>query len=595
MSIQLLNDLVIAQIAAGEVVERPASVVKELLENALDAGATSIHVEAMDGGKRLIRVSDDGNGIPASEVTLAFARHATSKLLSIDDLMQIQTLGFRGEALASIASVSQITATTRCRGEEAGTQITIQGGEVLHQRAVGAPAGTVIAVENLFYNTPARLKFLKAESTEKRHITTLITRYAMAYPGVRFALKQDGREVFHSSGSGQLVDVVVKVMGLEQFKQMLEVYGEDPLPRYGGAVRVYGYVSQPDHHRNDRSRITIFVNGRAVQDSGLNHAVTQAYHQLVVKGRYPYAVLMIEVPADFVDVNVHPTKAEVRFQDQNAVFVAVQRTVREAVLQTASGYQMQRQARRTGQPSDSANKSWADADETEMPGQLNMNLPLYDPGSFPQPDLSFMDDNEDDAAIPDGMGQPAKPRTLPILRVVGQIGATYIIAEGPAGMYLVDQHHAHQRIIYEDLKAAHHAGTDISMELTPAQTIDLLPIQARLLEANLDLLNSLWFGIAPFGNRTYQIRAMPDVLVKLNHVDVIAALLPDLDQAAVADDILKRIAELAAVKAGIVLKMDDMQQMIRKLERCPSPMRSPYEQPTILHMTAAQIAREFRR
>lgn len=360
-------------------------------------------------------------------------------------------------------------------------------------------------------------------------------------------------------------------------------------------MRVHGYVSQPDYHRNDRSRITIFVNGRVVQDSGLNHAVTQAYHQLVVKGRYPYAVLLVDVPADFVDVNVHPTKAEVRFQDQNAVFVAVQRTVRQAMIQSSSSYQMIRQGRATNHKLDATNDSWSDIDEQSATGQLNMNLPVHDPGRFPQPDLSFAEDNEDDIAIPDGMGQPNKPRTLPVLRVVGQIGATYIIAEGPAGMYLVDQHHAHHRILYEELKEAHQAGTDIRRALNTPQTIDLLPIQARLLEANLDLLSLLWFEIEPFGNRIYQIRAMPEVLVKVNHVDVIAALLPDLDQSANADDILKRVAELAAVKAGMVLKMDDMQQMIRRLERCPSPMLCPYNQPTILHMSAAQIAREFRR
>lgn len=587
MSIQLLSDLVVAQIAAGEVVERPASVVKELVENALDAGAKSVHVEATEGGQKLIRVSDDGSGISLDDVEYAFARHATSKLASVEDLNTIRTLGFRGEALASIASVSRLTATTRSRGEDVGTQLTIHGGEVMNHRHVGAPAGTVIAVENLFFNTPARLKFLKAESTEKRHITTVVTRYAMAYPNVRFTLVQDSREVFRSAGRGQLADVVVKVMGLDVFKQMIEVDSEDPLPRFGGAVQVNGYVSEPDLNRNDRSRMTLFVNGRVVQDGGLNHAVSQAYHQLAVKGRHPYAVLMIDVPTEFVDVNVHPTKAEVRFQDQNAVFVAVQRAVRSALLNVQNAYRVHTQS--NYEPRQESRAHWSDS-----PEQLGMDLPSASKGRFPEPDLSFADLDDDDIAIPEGVGQPVKPRTLPVLRVVGQIGATYIIAEGPAGMYLVDQHTAHQRILYQTLLDALESGDEFSVELPEIQTIDLLSPQARLLEANLTVLNNIGFEIEPFGNNTYAIRRIPYLLEKHRLIDVIAAFMTDFQGETEIEDLIKRVAEQAAIRAGQVLSPEDMQQLIRQLERCPSPQTSPYGQATIIHMTAEQIAYQFR-
>ncbi|MCA9915155.1 MAG: DNA mismatch repair endonuclease MutL, partial [Anaerolineae bacterium] len=312
MPIIQLPDEVVAQIAAGEVVERPASVVKELIENSLDAGAKNIHVEYAGGGRQRIRVSDDGQGIPVTEVQLALVRHATSKLRSAQDLQHILTLGFRGEALASIAAVSHLTLSTRQRDEDVGTEVRVEGGALVRNKPIGAPAGTVITVENLFFNTPARLKFLKSENTEKRQISGIVMNYAMAYPQVRFVMVQDGREIFRSPGSGQLGDVVVKVMGLDIFREMLEVAGETRIQESGHSIRVQGFVSQPTLNRKDRTRIILFVNGRAVQDSGLTYAVTQAYHMLIEKGRHPYAVMMVSMPPDYVDVNVHPTKAEVR-------------------------------------------------------------------------------------------------------------------------------------------------------------------------------------------------------------------------------------------------------------------------------------------
>ena len=277
--IAILADDVISQIAAGEVVERPASVVKELIENALDAGAKNIHIEAVSGGQRSIRISDDGSGILVDEVKLAVTRHATSKLRNADDLQRILTLGFRGEALSSVAAVSQFTLETRHRSEDVGTQIRVEGGKITGTKPIGAPAGTVITVKNLFYNVPARLKFLKSENTEKRNLSSIVQNYAMAYPDVRFVLVQDGREQFRSPGSGQLGDVVVKVLGLDYFREMIEVSGDERIRGIGGEVTVEGFVSQPTLHRKDRTRITLFVNGRRCarfrfnlcRDSGLSH------------------------------------------------------------------------------------------------------------------------------------------------------------------------------------------------------------------------------------------------------------------------------------------------------------------------------------
>lgn len=583
MAIHVLPEKVVAQIAAGEVIERPTSVVKELVENALDAGATHIRISVEGGGRRSIRVSDDGHGIPAGEIELAFARHATSKLQTPDDLAHIQTLGFRGEALASIAAVSHVSVTTRHYAETAGVQMRIEGGRVETRRSVGAPAGTVITVENLFYNTPARLKFLKAENTEKRNIATLVTRYAMAYPHVRFVLEQDDREVFRSNGSGQLSDVLVTALGLDLFKHMLEVNGRETTEQ----VTVSGYTSAPETSRTDKSRITLFVNGRWIQDASLSYAVTQAYHTFLMTGRYPVAVLMIGLPTESVDVNVHPTKAEVRFQNPNAVFSAVQRAVRRAVIDQAQTPSMGIRSRLSA--------AWA----TEAHTQMDMGLSLDSPGQYAH-QHPFAANGEVDA-IPYGPEAPARPRTLPVLRVVGQVAASYIVAEGPAGMYLIDQHAAHERILYEQFMLDHARKELTTQFALSAQTIDLPPAEARLIEENLDALQAVGFKLEPFGANTFVIRSIPALLADQNPIEAVAAILPELElghapgQASIEDKIVKRICKQAAVKAGRVLSLDEMQNLVRQLERCQSPHTCPHGRPTLLHMSSDQLAREFGR
>ena len=354
MPIRILAPQVANQIAAGEVVERPASVIKELIENSLDAGATDIRVEAREGGRRLMRVQDDGCGIPAGETGLAFQRHATSKIVSADDLTHLTTLGFRGEALASIASVAQVTLLTRARDEEVGTLLRMAEGREVTREPKGTPPGTVVSVEQLFANVPARLKFLKRAATEAGHIQQIVTRYALAYPERRFNLVSDGKLIFQSTGSGKLYDVVVKVYGLEMARQMLEVgkvvdwesgklgssasdevFTQSEIRNPKSEIGVTGYTSAPALHRSNRGYISLFINRRWFQDPSVAYAVIQAYHTLLPAGRSPVALIFIEMPPEDVDVNVHPTKAEVRFRDNHAVFSAVQRTVRAALIEHA--------------------------------------------------------------------------------------------------------------------------------------------------------------------------------------------------------------------------------------------------------------------
>lgn len=582
MPIHILEESVIAQIAAGEVVERPSSVVKELLENALDAGATNVRIAVHGDGSKRIQISDNGSGIPADEVELAFARHATSKLRSADDLYAIQTLGFRGEALASIASVSHLTMTTRAEAEPIGTLIRLEGGLIHSRRSIGAPPGTLISVENLFYNTPARLKFLKKETTEKRQIATVITRYAMAYPHVRFLLEQDGHEIFRTGGSGDLIDVILVALGLDQIKHMLEVDDTQ------NDIRVHGFASMPGLNRADRTRITLFVNGRWIQDTSLTYAVVQAYHTLLMTGRYPVAVLMIEMPPADVDVNVHPTKAEVRFRDPDAVFSAVQRAVRRAVIDQA-----QTPALRIGRYAAFRRNE----DDVIAERQLGLGLALEAPGQHARQQQEAYDPT----AIPEGAGTPDKPRTLLMLRVVGQIGAAYIVAEGPAGMYLIDQHAAHERILFEQFMAEHARQQPIKQYTLAAQTIQVAPAEARVLEEHLDALTESGFGIEPFGPNVFIIRSLPAMLADSDPVEVIGGIIEDLERGdkpgaqSVEDKIVLRVCKQAAVKAGQVLSYEQMQAIIRQLERCETPLTCPHGRPTMIHLSSDRLAREFGR
>jgi len=604
MPIQILPDVVAAQIAAGEVVERPASVVKELIENAIDAGASSILV----GGQRLIRVSDDGVGIPASEAALAFARHSTSKLRTVDDLSHITTLGFRGEALASIAAVSRTRLITRYRDELMGAEVLVEGGNLRYDRPIGAPVGTVVEVENLFFNTPARLKFLKSESTERRHITQLVTRYAMAYPTIRFRLIQDGQEQFNSTGSGDLADVLVEAFGLETFRDMLEV---SPLPLARPdlpPVEVYGFTSVPALTRSNRGHIVLFVNGRAVADQSLTYAVVQAYHTLIPQGRYPLAVLMLNLPPEEVDVNVHPTKAEVRFRAPDAVFAAVQRAVRQAVIAQAPVPSASNLAATATWPTATHEQSPL-PQQPLVPGeeQLRLDLRTLTPGQhgLHVPRTTQHDAgtpvSADPTAIPAGPGAPERPRTLPILRVIGQVGAAYIVAEGPAGLYLIDQHAAHERILYEQFMAQQTNAAPFVQHVLPTATVDLPPAAAQLLEEHLASLAALGFELEPFGPHTFRVRAVPALLADQNPVEVLHALIEDLETGAspgevsLEEKLIRRVCKAGAIKAGQLLSLEEMQVLIQQLERCASPRTCPHGRPTMLHISGEELARLFGR
>ncbi len=621
MPIRILPPNLVSQIAAGEVVERPASVVKELIENAIDAGATDLTVEARDGGRSFIRISDNGAGIPASEVELAFSRHATSKLTTADDLSHITTLGFRGEALASIASVAKVTCLTRAREESVGTRLIIDGTQV-ERNPIGAPAGTVITVENLFYTVPARLKFLKSDTTERRQIDLLISRYALAYPAIRFNLIHNGRTSFQTTGSGSVHDVLIAVYGVEVAEQMIQLpsssKGESPgEATLGPGVRVAGFISAPALSRANRSDMTIFVNGRWVQDRGLNTAVLQAYHTLLMVGRYPLCILRVELNPEDVDVNVHPAKTEVRFRNNDAIFRVVQRAVRRTLIDHAPIPQVQ--------PSTPVS-AWQPAFDTHADSaaarleKLRALQPVeHEARSRMQDTLSQeRDQSTEDSAfrIPTGAlrsphseidrpttsDQPfAASNQLPPLRVIGQIGAMYIITEGPEGMYLIDQHAAHERVLYEKFmaeKAALHLAVQQLLDPIP---LEFSPDESALLEEHREVLSAIGLQVEAFGSTTWLVRSIPallindDIHVALN--ELVADLMAgDLPFAANEEaKLITRVCKRAAIKGGQVLSLQEMNELIRQLELCASPRTCPHGRPTMIHFSASQMAREFGR
>lgn len=605
MPIRILPETVAAQIAAGEVVERPASVVKELIENSLDAGARVITVEVREGGRKLIRVSDDGSGIPAAEAEIAFYRHSTSKLSTAADLAAIQTLGFRGEALASIASVAQVTMVSRAAGEIAGVRLRVDGGHIHSTETVGAPQGTVIAVENLFFNVPARLEFLRSTVTEKRQINELVTRYALAYPTVRFRLVHDNRMVFQSSGNNSFQDVLVEVMGLDAFRQMIELVdsrepgetGTEVRPEIE-SIRVKGFTSAPPLSRSNRSQIILFVNGRWIQDRGLGYAVVQAYHTMLMIGRYPIAVIMIRIPPDRVDVNVHPTKAEVRFKDANLVFSAVQRAVRRTLIESLP------EARPANLAPTVGSEEWIPVESRS----LRTALSSLEPVSHFQPAMDLPASQAGERMPLDSGGEDSTPvpanqaggKVLPVLRVVGQIGSSYILSEGPDGLVVIDQHAAHERILYEQYMAQRQTGV-VTQSLLEATPVDLPLDTATYIEEYLDVLQKLGFDIEQFGGSSFLVRGLPALLGNINPKAALEAVAEDLEKGgkpleqSIEEKIITRVCKTAAVKAGKSLTMQEMAAMIRQLEDCAAPFTCPHGRPTMIEMSAGQLAKLFGR
>ncbi|MFY9157043.1 MAG: DNA mismatch repair protein MutL [Chloroflexi bacterium ADurb.Bin120] len=578
MAIRILPEHIASQIAAGEVIERPASVVKELAENALDAGSQQITIEVLGAGKRLICVTDDGGGIPRAELGLAVSRHATSKLSRAEDLFHIATLGFRGEALASIGSVSRMTVETRPPDAEVGAKLRVEGGALGELVELGMPPGTSITVQDLFYNLPARLKFLKSDTTERRNIEALVTRYALAYPHVRWHLAMEGKTTLKTSGNADRREVLANLYGVEIAKQMLA------LEFLEAGYHIHGFISPISLTRSNRREITVFVNGRWVRDTAVSAAIIRAYHTLLMVGRFPIVVLFLELPPETVDVNVHPTKAEVRFREGDLVFSRAQRAVRRALMAYSPVTELEM-------------RPWWGAGREEDRSQIDpawkmaAEIPKTweGPVQSVQPRISLLTGTED------------APERLPLLRLVGQVAATYLVAEGPDGLYLIDQHAAHERVLFEELMAQQADASVPSQALLTPVSVLLTPEKARLLEDQLPILAGLGFEVEPFGPNTYSVRAIPALLAGGDPEAALNAVVEEFEEdetplaAAREAMITARVCKRMAVKGGQILSHDEQVALLRALERCQSPRTCPHGRPTMIHLSADLLERQFGR
>ena len=570
MAIQILAPDVASQIAAGEVVERPASVVKELIENALDAGATQITIRCLSAGKKLIEVSDNGEGIAGEELPLAIHRHATSKIRSAQDLWRITTLGFRGEALASIGSVARLTITSRTRHRDMGYRLMVEGGSKPHLQAIGAPLGTTVRVEDLFFNVPARLKFLKSDPTERHRIDAVVVDYALAFPRVQFQLIQDGRLSFSSSGNGERREILASLIGVEEARQLIEVNYEE------ADLRISGLISPPGLTRSNRRQIHLFVNRRPIQDSLLTSAVLQAYHTLLMVGRYPLVWLFLEIEPHKVDVNVHPTKAEVRFANPGHMFGSLQHVIRRTLVTESS---------LTPRTTVSAPPIWQPPfDELQSARSEFEHAAASPSSSATQPEVELA----------------ALSQRIPLLRWIGQVANTYIIAEGPDGLYLVDQHAAHERVLFE--RFLRQSQTTISSQkLLQPSLLTLSQAQAELFEEQLPVLNRLGFEIVPFGLNTYQVRALPSVFAGADGASAVRATIEDFEEneeplkRETEKRLIARICKRIAVKAGQSLSPEEQKALLRELETCQSPRTCPHGRPTMIHLSVDLLERQFGR
>ena len=608
--IALLDEHTANRIAAGEVIERPASVVKELVENSIDAGSNMVTVTLEEGGKELIKITDNGCGMSREDAVLSLQRHATSKIRDAEDLDAISTLGFRGEALPSIASVSVIEITTRFEDSVDGVRLEVEAGTITNLESVGAPQGTTIAVHKLFFNTPARLKFLKTAQTELNHITDLIGRFAMAYPSIHFRLVHNGREALSSPATGKSLNSITQVMGKDIARQLAPISFETP------AMRVSGYISNPGLTRVNRNDQVLFVNGRPVRSRTVTHAIDQAYRGLLQPGRYPVTVIFLELTPELVDVNVHPTKAEVKFSSEHEIHSAVHRAVNAALMAGA------------GAPTFSA----PNTQHPSVPLKLTPNMPMAAPprqGTFPGASTAdihafqeALANRRAEAATEvdpfvweQGGGVPVEESPVPeadfdtvrtvalrSVKVIGQARNTYIIAQCDDGVLIIDQHVAHERVLFEQMLETKAERQVPVQGLVIPVTLNLSAKEAAIVAQRLDQLKQAGFDLEPFGSETYLMRGAPASLKIGDAEPVLRDMITELVDITSAKHLLVQAEQVLitacckmAVKAGDPLAMEEMNRLVDDLLKCKNPFTCPHGRPIIVSLSNWELDRKFHR
>jgi len=648
--IRILTDQVANQIAAGEVVDRPASVVKELLENSLDAGATRIRIEVEAGGRKLIRISDNGHGMGRDDAMLAFERHATSKIRSSDDLLSISTLGFRGEALPSIASISRLDLTTRMAEDASGTAIEIAGGKMLRVDDVGVPPGTTIAVHDLFFNTPARRKFLKAESTELSHVTALVTHYALAHPDKHFELHSSTHALLIAPPVNQPAERIFQIFGNDTLQQLVPVASELRMERTGlpepppwkrdesyaapggGFLRVSGFVSKPELQKLNRNSIYFFVNRRLVRDRLIVHAVVEAYRNVIPPTSFPVVLMFLEMPPEEVDVNVHPAKAEVRFRQSGLVHDFVRDTIRNALVSarpaaaflqaiTASAHASpsllgmvspgspieqadeRRQSDPPGEGSDRAAFHLAEA--SPLPGSSPFSGDvLRTLGSITLPNTHHCGEEVLGEDAEDRLEAQAGPslNSLGSLKPLGQLRESFILAVNDEGLWIIDQHVAHERVLFEKVLRDREVEKVERQQMLMPMLIDLLPEQMIVFAEIAAELERNGFEAEPFGPRTIAIKAAPVGLEGRQLERMLTEVLEQTERETQSENleaartrIAASIACHAAIKINTRLDPKRMEWLLAELAKTQHPTSCPHGRPIALRYSWKDIQRAFQR
>jgi len=573
--IRILPEVLSNKIAAGEVVERPASVAKELIENAIDAESTKVMVEIKKGGRALIRVSDNGVGMDRDDAILSIERYATSKIHNEKDLFSIATLGFRGEALPSIASVSEMEIVTRTASSEAATRILVVGGKVKEVTEIGAPQGTMVSVNRLFFNTPARRKYLKTEQTEMGHISDTVTRMALALPGIHFKFLHNGRSLGSWSDTPSPLHRIVDVLGGDLGNRLYDVDYK------GGNVEVHGFVGSPEISRTTSRGLYIYVNGRFVRDKVLNHAVMEAYEGHLMKGKFPLAVLFVNLPHDQVDVNVHPTKNSVRFEAPKQVHDIVAGAVSES---------LQKFDRPGWGPTPAVKPTQPHVQYTISPprGRVSESKPELTSQTYRRP--------------PEVTPPLWPEKHFASLRIIGQIHDTYIVCEAEDGLVLIDQHAAHERIVFESLKSAYNRSAITTQGLLVPETLELSHREAGILETLLEDLRNMGLEIEPFGGKTYVVKSVPALLAGRSIKPLVMEIVEKAAEIGLAsglhrgvDECLAIMACHGAIRAKQKLADEQMKALLEQLDTLEHASHCPHGRPTYVHRSLRRIEKDFKR
>ncbi len=600
--INLLSEDLINKIAAGEVIERPASVVKELIENSLDAGATKINIDIEDSGKRLIRVSDNGEGMDQEDAEHSILRHATSKIKDDPDLFSIHTLGFRGEALASIAAVSHLTLITKPKDKLEGFQIEVEGGNIIHSGMIGAESGTTIEVRDLFFNTPARKKFLKGDAVEMHHIIETIIRYALLHAHVAIKLVHDGHVLVHSPAVERGRDNIASIYGTTLAKELLEVGYQDE------KVKIQGYIAPPHHARNDKNQQVLFVNGRWVKNNDIMNAIYNAYHSTLFLEKHPVVILMLELDPQSIDVNIHPAKTEVKIEQGDLVYQAVYNAVKETLKknnlipilgveeeQLTFGtppppVKQKEEARYTFEPTTQAIFHVKEAGPV-----LSEPIEQNDP-ALEMPTVANGKIEKERVEMPRMM----EATRFPPFKILGQIHKTFFVAETLGGLFYIDQHAAHERVLYERFMAQYMKKEVQVQRLLQGEIIEFSALEKMMTLRNKELLEKYGFQVEPFGDSAFVIKTIPLLFGRLQPKEIIFDVLHMLEEGKYKieenkEEIVTRMACRSAVMAGETLTIQEMEKIMGDLARTELPFTCPHGRPTIIKVTAEELEKKFKR